>query len=74
MQISEIQEHIDELEFMYLAMWHWIENITFLDFMPSGLFYLLTGCTSEISLPITLLFVNENIMCGYLFSKNIRNN
>ena len=36
--------------------------------IPSDFSIDLLQCTSELQTPITFLFVNENIKCGYSFS------
>ena len=76
-QSSEIQEYIHEIYCVFYIFTS--ENIKFYIFTPPeckyNLFWItsafsinLLQCTSELQTPITFLFVNENIKCGYAFS------
>ena len=58
-QSHEIQENIDEIYCIFYIFTS--ENIFFYIFTPPQ-------CTSELQTPITFLFVNKNIKCGYAFS------
>ena len=77
-QGSEIQEYIDEIYCKFYIFTS--ENIKFYIFTPPEgkyNFYWITSdisidllqCSSELQTPITFLFVNENIKCGYAFSE-----
>ena len=61
---SEIQENIDDIYFIFSC--HRNVHINF--WITSDFSIDLQQCTSELQTPITFLFVNENIKCGYSFS------
>ena len=76
-QSSEIQENIVEIYCIFYIFTS--ENIKSYIFTPQECtynFFWITSdfsidllqCTSELQTPITFLFVNENIKCGYSFS------
>ena len=76
-QSSEIQENIVDIYCIFYIFTS--ENIKSYIFTPQECtynFFLITSdfsidllqCTSELQTPITFLFVNENIKCGYSFS------
>ena len=76
-QSSEIQENIVDIYCIFYIFTS--ENIKSYIFTPQECTYIffwitpdfsidLLQCTSELQTPITFLFVNENIKCGYSFS------
>ena len=76
-QSSEIQENIVDISCIFYIFTS--ENIKSYIFTPPECtynFFWITSdfsidlllCTSELQTPITFLFVNENIKCGYSFS------
>ena len=71
-QSDEIQENIDDIYCIFYIFTS--ENIKIYIITPPECTYNFFGlpkllqCTSELQTPITFLFVNENIKCGYAFS------
>ena len=76
-QSSEIQENIVDIYCIFYIFTS--ENIKSYIFTPQECTYIffwitsdfsidLLQCTSELQTPITVLFVKENIKCGYSFS------
>ena len=73
---NETQENIDEIyclfyifisEIIKKIYFHLIGMYILLFWITSDFSINLPQCTSELQTPITFLFVNENIKCGYVF-------